>query len=172
MNFSIAVTIRRLFAPRHELSCSWWLWRRLCSALRQRGLSQTRESGAFLLGRQREGRRHIVDFVLYDDLDAHCLDTGIVRLDGRYFSQLWSECKARGLSVVADIHVHPYGSEQSDSDRDHPMISRAGHIALILPRFAAARQSRREIGIYRYLGGKRWQAIPPRERTAFFCIGL
>ena len=37
MNFSIAATISRLFAPRHELSCSWFLWRRLTARLRERG---------------------------------------------------------------------------------------------------------------------------------------
>ena len=42
----------------------------------------------------------------------------------------------RGLTVVADVHVHPGDSGQSNSDRAYPMISQAGHIALILPRFA------------------------------------
>lgn len=172
MNFSIAAIIRRRFAPRHELSCSWFLWWRLRRALRQRGRSSSRESGAFLLGRRSEGRRHIVDFVLYDDLDPHCLDSGIVRFDGRHFGELWALCKTRALSVVADVHVHPGGSGQSHSDRDHPMISRTGHIALILPRFAASPQPRQGIGIYRYLGGKRWATVPGEDRASFFHIGL
>lgn len=172
MNFSIAETTRRLFAPRHELSCSWFLWRRLCEQLRSRGHHCSRESGAFLLGHADAGHRRIVDHVLYDDLDPHCLDTGIVRFDGHYFSDLWALCKARGLNVVADIHVHPEGAGQSDSDRKHPMISRAGHIALILPRFAVPPQPRREIGIYRYLGAKQWATVPPAERLAFFHIGF
>lgn len=172
MNFSIAAIIRRRFAPRHELSCSWWLWWRLCRALRARGRRKSRESGAFLLGHQENGQRRIVDFVLYDDLDLHCLDTGIVRFDGRHFGTLWALCKDRALSVVADIHVHPGGAGQSDSDQDHPMISRAGHVALILPNFAAPPQPRVGIGIYRYLGGKRWETIPRGERRAFFHIGF
>lgn len=172
MNFSIAAIMRRRLAPQHELSCSWWLWWRLIRALRQRGRDASRESGAFLIGRNEGGRRRIVDFVLYDDLDPHCLDTGIVRFDGRHFGALWALCKARALSVVADVHVHPGGAGQSNSDRDHPMISRAGHIALILPNFAAAPQSRMALGIYRYLGGKRWTTIPCDERRAFFHIGL
>ena len=172
MNFSIAAIIRRRFAPRHELSCSWWLWWRLRRALRRRGLGESRESGAFLLGRQEDGRRRIVDFVLYDDLDPHCLDTGIVRFDGRHFGALWALCKARALSVVADIHVHPGGAGQSESDRKHPMISRPGHLALILPNFAAAPQPRSGLGIYRYLGGKRWATVSHRDRRAFFHIGF
>jgi hypothetical protein len=172
MNFSIAVIMRRRFTPRHELSCSWWTWWRLSRALRQRGRGASRESGAFLLGRQEDGRRRIVDFVLYDDLDPHCLDTGIVRFDGRHFGALWAMCKERALSVVADIHVHPAGADQSESDRGHPMISHAGHLALILPNFAASPQPRASIGIYRYLGGKRWAAVGRDDRAAFFHIGF
>lgn len=172
MNFFNLAIIRRLFAPRHELSCSWFLWRRLRKRLRERGCGCSRESGAFLLGRRDGDRARILDFVLYDDLDPCCLDSGIVRFDGRYFSELWAICKARGFSVVADIHVHPGGSGQSESDREHPMISRAGHIALILPRFATGRLPRRDIGMYRYLGGKRWATVPSAERGRFFHIGL
>jgi hypothetical protein len=125
-----------------------------------------------LLGTRRDGRARITSFVLYDDLDPHCLDTGIVRFDGRYFGALWDLCKQRGQAVVADIHVHPDGSYQSYSDRENPMISRAGHIALILPRFAAPPVVRKELGIYVYEGGKRWQSIMRRERETFFHIGL
>ena len=172
MNFFNPVTMRRLFAPRHELWCSWFLWRHLKAKLRERGRHCCRESGAFLLGHREGGSARIVDFVLYDDLDPHALDSGIVRFDGRYFSDLWAMCKLRGLTVVADVHVHPGGSGQSDSDRNHPMISQAGHIALILPRFATGAQPRRGIGIYRYLGGKQWDTVQPSARRQFFHIGL
>jgi proteasome lid subunit RPN8/RPN11 len=172
MNYSIPGIIRRLLAPRHELSCSWFLWRRLLSKLRERGRGGRRESGAFLLGHRRNGRVRIVDFVLYDDLDPNCLDTGIVRLDGRYFGELWALCKDRGFTVVADVHTHPGESGQSDSDRAHPMISKAGHLALILPDFAAPPVHRRSIGIYRYEGAKRWHVVPTWSRRAFLHIGI
>jgi hypothetical protein len=148
------------------------LWRRLCTRLRERGRNAGRESGAFLLGRRKDGRARIVDFILYDDLDRHALDTGIVHFDGRYFGALWHICKRRGLSVVADVHVHPGGAGQSTSDRDHPMISRAGHIALILPDFARPPVRTETIGVYRYLGDKRWQTVPVHMRRSFLHIGL
>jgi len=172
MNFSIAETIRRLCAPRHELSSSWLLWRRLTDGLRQRGHYGKRESGAFLLGCRRAGRVRVTQFVLYDDLDPKCLETGIVRFDGRYFGALWELCNRHGLSVVADVHTHPAGSQQSDSDRAYPMISRAGHVALILPNFAASPVRRDEVGIYRYEGSKRWSPVPAKNRTTFLHIGL
>jgi proteasome lid subunit RPN8/RPN11 len=172
MNFSIARIIRRFCTPQHELSCSWLLWRRLVKRLRQRGWSASRESGAFLLGYRKGGCARIVDFILYDDLDPHALDTGIVRFDGRYFGDLWDLCKGRGLSVVADVHVHPGDPGQSDSDRAHPMISRAGHIALILPNFARSPVRTKTIGMYRYLGNKSWDAVPARARRTFLHIGV
>lgn len=172
MNYFNLATMRHILAPRHELSCSWFLWRRLKTKLRERGDRCRRESGAFLLGHREGSRARISDFVLYDDLDPHALDSGIVRFDGRYFGDLWAICKSRGLTVVADVHVHPGGSSQSESDRAHPMICRAGHIALILPRFATGSQPRRDIGIYRYLGRKRWETVERSARRIFFHIGL
>jgi proteasome lid subunit RPN8/RPN11 len=172
MSFSIVEIIRRLWSPRHELSCSWFLWRRLMAELRDHGRDGVRESGAFLLGRRHKGRAKILDFVLYDNLDPHCLDTGIVNFDGRYFGTLWEMCKVRALSVVADVHTHPGGSQQSDSDRAHPMISCAGHLALIVPQFAAPPVRRREVGIYRYEGAKNWRSVPTDERRSFFYIGI
>lgn len=172
MNFSIAATTRRLLAPRHKLSCSWFLWRRLCRHLRERGRRQTRESGAFLLGRRDGERSRIVDFVLYDDLDPACLESGIVRFDGRYFGELWSICRVRGLTVVADVHVHPREAVQSESDQRHPMISCSGHLAIILPHFAMPPLRRRDIGLYRYQGSHAWQTISPAERRSYFHIGF
>jgi hypothetical protein len=172
MNFSIAEITRRLLAPQHELSCSWWRWRRLLTGLRARGRG-TRESGAFLLGhKDAAGRRHIVDFLLYDDLDPRALDTGIVRLDGRHFGKLWDLCRARELTVVADVHTHPGGAGQSGSDQAHPIIARAGHLALIVPNFAAAPVRRETLGIYRYGGGGQWDTVPANHRRDFFHIGL
>lgn len=172
MNFSIPETTRHLCAPQHELSCSWWLWRRLLAALRERGRDRTRESGAFLLGWRRGGRARIEHFALYDDLDPRCLDSGIVRFDGRHFGALWELCERSSRTVVADVHTHPYGAEQSESDRDNPMISRAGHVALIVPQFAAPPVPRDTVGIYQYRGAKQWDVVPRTKRRAFFHLGL
>jgi proteasome lid subunit RPN8/RPN11 len=172
MNFSTVAIICRLLAPRHELSCPWRVWCRLLQDLHDRG-GGVRESGAFLLGHvDKRGRRRIVDYLLYDDLDPHALDTGIVHLDGSHFGKLWDLCARRNLMVVADVHTHPGGSGQSDSDRAHPIIARAGHIALILPNRAAAPVNLSAVGIYRYDGGGRWQTIPARQRRQFFFIGI
>jgi hypothetical protein len=56
--------------------------------------------------------------------------------------------------------------------RAHPMISRAGHIALILPDFARPPVRTQSIGIYRYLGNKNWDAVPTTARRSFLHIGV
>jgi hypothetical protein len=62
------------------------------------------------------------------------------------------------MTVVADAHVHPFGAGQSRSDRENPMIARAGHIAIILPRMARSPIRRWAVGVYEYLGDHHWQA--------------
>lgn len=164
--------MRRLIAPRHRLSFPPRLWERLLRHLRERGRNETRESGAFLVGTRLGDRARVLDFVLYDDLDPHCLDSGIVRFDGRYFDELWDLCSQRELAVVADVHVHPSGAGQSESDRAHPMISRSGHIAIIIPSFARKPVHRHDLGIYEYRGGKQWHVVAVRERERFLHIGV
>jgi len=110
--------------------------------------------------------------LLYDEVDPGSLMSGIVRLDGKFFGALWQFCGEHELSVVADVHTHPGSPEQSPSDRDNPIISRAGHIALILPNFAMGFIPRRDIGIYEYQGAKTWKSIANVQRRSFFHIGF
>jgi hypothetical protein len=97
------------------------------------------------------------EFAFYDSIDPHALDSGIVRFNGDRFPILWGICRARGYGVVADVHVHPRGHGQSESDRANPVIPRAGHIAFILPDFAAGPNDSGSIGMYEYLGDGAWR---------------
>lgn len=168
MNSSVVQTTPPPSLP--ELSCSSALWRQLLDVLRERGQHGKRESGAFLLGERTNSHSRILQFEAYDDLDPHSLDRGIVHFDGRFYGALWERCRQSGLLVVADVHTHPFGSGQSPSDRTHPMIAAASHIALILPRFAMGQLPLEEIGMYRYLGARRWHTVPITERANFLLI--
>ncbi len=157
MNFSTLKTTS--MRPLHDqVSVSARTWRMLLCGLRARGLG-VRESGAFLLGTRAQDSVKIVDFVLYDDLDPHALDTGIIRFDGRHFGALWKHCRSVDLDVVADVHTHPAAAYQSPSDQAHPMIACSGHVALIIPNFAMPPLRIEDIGIYRYLGNKNWESM-------------
>ena len=138
------------------------LWKDLIGELHQRTLRR-HESGAFLLGRTNGAGRHVERVVYYDDLDPHAYRTGVVILHGASFGRLWDICRASGLSVVADIHVHPEGAGQSLADRYNPMIARAGHLALIVPRFARPPVLPESLGFYEYLGGHRWRSFRGRS---------
>ncbi|MDC4203614.1 MAG: hypothetical protein MPW14_10890 [Candidatus Manganitrophus sp.] len=129
--------------------------------LRERG-GGVRESGAFLLGTDNGGERVVRRIVLYDDLDPNCLNEGYVHFDGHRYGRLWELCAQASLSVIADVHTHPYGPGQSHSDKMHPMISIPGHIALIVPNYAQGLIRASDVGVYMYHGRYRWTAYRGR----------
>lgn len=139
-------------------SISYTIWRALIKQLRLRGQGR-RESGAFLLGKV--GQDKITTFILYDDLDPHCLDEGIVVFDGQGFMALWKICETRKLCVIADVHTHSgTWTGQSDLDKRNPMIGTKGHLALILPNYAKNHfMNLQGIGIYEYLGAHKWRTL-------------
>lgn len=171
MNYSIRATIQDLVAPDRQISCSVWLWRQGLMELRRRGKNR-HESGAFLLGHKRENKRKIARFIYYDDLDPHCLDTGIVVLDGSVFGKLWKICRDMDMEVVADVHTHPGLPFQSYTDQSNPMIGVPGHIAIIVPNLARRITGAAKLGIYQYLGDHRWQAHLKKAASRFFYIGI
>lgn len=152
-----------------KLEISQFNWLRLQRMLKRMGRG-TRESGAFLLAAS--GSMRVKKFVAYDDLDPHCLDTGIIRFDGKGYVLLWDLCGKTGLRVIADVHTHPTDwTDQSASDLSNPMIPRAGHIALIMPRYASSiSMGKKGVGIHEYLGEGKW-CIRTKSR-GFFKITL
>jgi len=171
MNFSIRAIIQGLVAPNHILTCSKILWNSGLYEIKRRGNGQ-RESGAFLLGNEKNGVRQIRRFIYYNDLDPHCLDQGYVRFNGTAYGQLWKICEASNLRVVGDIHTHPGVAFQSSSDRQNPMIAIKGHIALIVPHFASQIARPEELGIYEYLGEHRWKNHSGKNAAVLFYIGI
>lgn len=155
----------RALEPR--LICDSAVWAAGVRELERRTLNGRRESGAFLLGRDNGGRKQIVEFVYYDDIDPNSLDTGIVRFAGNKLPKLWEHCRKRGYGVVADVHVHPGGYGQSASDQADPVMPRAGHLAIIIPHFARHETQPGGIGIYEYLGNGNWQDHSPKGPSFF-----
>jgi len=142
-----------------KLQMPHFLWWCLVSDLRRRGRG-VRESGAFLLGVP--GSISVSEYVCYDDLDPHCLDTGIIRFDGSGYVPLWKLCTEKGLKVLADVHTHPSGwTGQSGTDIANPMIAQAGHIAIIVPHYARrSRLGTKGANLYLYGGNGRWNTLP------------
>ena len=153
---SLIVTLARsVFGPRPDIICEDAVWIEGVKELRRRAAGK-RESGAFLLGTQGKCRK-VKEFIFYDDIDPRALKSGIVVIDGRHLGKLWKLCREKGQRVVADIHVHPGGFQQSYSDRANPIIAETNHIAFILPNYATGAARPGEIGIYRYLGARKWK---------------
>lgn len=150
----IATLARIAFGPQPEILCSRQIWQAGTKELRRR-TNGRHESGAFLLGRK--GKPHIIEeFIFYDDIDPHALDTGMVIIDGRRLGKLWSMCRETGREVIADVHVHPGSFGQSESDRANPVMAEVGHVAIILPYFAGGSNQPGKIGVHQYLGRRQW----------------
>lgn len=155
-----------LAGRRASLICKEEIWLAGTEELARRTRNCRQESGAFLLGTEGDVKR-IEKFVFYDDIDPRALSSGIVHFDGSKYPLLWGICRADGLQVVADVHVHPGGYQQSYSDRTEPAMPRAGHIAMILADFAQREVRPGGIGIYEYLGNRQW-SDRTREGRSFF----
>jgi hypothetical protein len=151
----ISTLARFAIGARPDVTCSAEVWTAGLAELRRRA-GGYRESGAFLLGTKGPTRR-IEQFVYYDDIDAGALSTGIVIIDGRKLGALWDHCRHTKLEVVADVHVHPQGYWQSRSDQHNPIIAEIGHKAIIIPDYACKSTLPGKIGVYEYLGARRWR---------------
>lgn len=147
--------------------CRRRLWVDILRELRDRGRGQ-RESGGFLLGRREGNCRVIEGFLAYDAVDPDAL-RGHIEFDGSRMNVVWSECRRRGLQVVADVHTHPGGFGQSDIDRGNPMIPERGHLALIIPGFAQRFCLPGKIGIYEFRGRDGWVDHSARG-SQFFAV--
>lgn len=144
---------------RNPIDISYYMWFRILRSLRIRG-EGVRESGAFLLSDS--DRRKISDYLLYDDIDPHALDSGIVDFNPALLGKVWEYCEKHSLKVVADIHTHPKGASirQSPLDKKNPVIPRPGYIAMIVPDYSKNRfLPINRVGVYEYLGNKKWDTI-------------
>lgn len=148
--------LRTVLGRPPRLVCDSRLWNRGIDELSRRACGK-RESGAFLLGSAKGRTRRIEQFLFYDDVDPNCFGHGIVEFDGSRFGIVWQKCRDAEMTVVADVHVHPGHYGQSSTDRHNPMIPEAGHLALIIPHFAAHNRLPGKIGIYEYLGTRQWR---------------
>ncbi len=171
MSFSIKTIIRAFAAPDHRLNCPTGLWARTMEELHRR-THRRHESGAFLLGHEHGGLRSASDVVYYDDLDPAAYASGVCILKADSFSKLWAMCRARQVTVVADIHTHPDAAFQSEADRTNPMVARPGHIAVIVPDFAMPPVRYDRLGIFEYEGEHRWADRGHNRHRGFIYTGF
>jgi proteasome lid subunit RPN8/RPN11 len=155
MTFSIRTITRALLRRNRGIRFGPKRWTGLLAELDQRGERQ-HEAGAFLLGARSGDLREVQDVVFYDDLEPDAYNSGVCILHAPAFAVLWSMCRARGLTVVGDIHTHGEGASQSEADRTNPMVAREGHIAIIVPNFAMGHPPRETLSVFEYRGNHAW----------------
>jgi proteasome lid subunit RPN8/RPN11 len=147
------------FSRRRIIQIRRNIWKTMVRQLEIRG-GGVRESGAFLLGRPRRRHPLVTHVVYFDDLEPGSLN-GAVHLTLVAYSRLWALCSELGVEVLGDVHTHPGDIvAQSKIDQDNPLVARAGHIALIVPRFAKGRIKPADVAAYEYLGDDGWRNRP------------
>ena len=149
--------------PRPLLEVSQALFHALVVDLANSGRG-VKESGAFLLGRQDGFRRFVTSYLMYDKVAPQSSGQhAYVAFTAEEMARAWEHCYATGLQVVADVHTHPFGPSQSISDRAHPIVSVAGHVALIVPNFARGSPQPRDLGVHLFGGAGRWHSMFEEE---------
>lgn len=119
-----------------------------------------KEAGAFLLGTTVGATRKVKSYLMYDVIaPTSSSEHDYVVLTGEEMAAAWDHCYRVGLEVVADVHTHPMGPRQSVSDRAHPMVSVAGHVALIVPWFAMREPMPADLGVHVFHGSSRWTSM-------------
>ncbi len=119
-----------------------------------------KEAGAFLLGALDGQQRCVTSYLMYDKVaPLSSSKHAYVAFTAEEMARAWEHCYAVGLQVVADVHTHPFGPAQSISDRAHPIVSVAGHVALIVPNFAKGSPQPRDLGVHLFGGSGRWKSM-------------
>lgn len=119
-----------------------------------------KEAGAFLLGYADGGSRTVTAYLMYDVVAPESSRKhAYVAFTANETARAWEHCYATGLQVVADVHTHPQGPRQSVTDRAHPIVSVAGHVALIVPHFSMRNPRPIDLGVHIFEGSRRWRSL-------------
>lgn len=130
-----------------------------------------KESGAFLLGTNDGRIRKASSYLMYETIaPVSSGEHDYVALTALEMAAAWDHCYRVGLEVVADVHTHPLGPAQSLSDRAHPIVSVAGHVALIVPQFGMRDPTPADLGVHVFHGDGRWMSMFGEQARAAVVI--
>jgi len=147
------------------------LYRELIRDLAASGRGQ-KESGAFLLGTQDDGVRKVTSYLMYDVIaPASSREHDYVALTGEEMATAWSHAigwVSRRWPTFIRIHS---GCTESLGSR-HPMVSIAGHVALIVPSFATGNPMPGDLGIHRLSRNGQWESMFGEQSRAALHLTL
>lgn len=135
------------------------LYSALIADLAQSGRG-VKEAGAFLFGQANGPTRRVSSYLMYDAIAPESSRKhNYVAFTSEEMAAAWDFCYANRLEVVADIHTHPKGPEQSITDKAHPIVSISGHVALIAPYFAMRNPQPCDLGVHVFEGNGLWRSM-------------
>lgn len=141
---------------------------RLGEGLVEQTLARLRNCGA--------GRRECVVFwtgplvapALADGLlhPLHRAGLGGYEVDQGWLARTWTQLAAEGRAIRAQVHTHPREAFHSATDDAFPIISTAGFLSLVIPRFAAPPQTLGDAFLARLEADGGWSSHEPRSLLA------
>lgn len=142
--------------PLHRLEMPRSVYDALVADLAHSGRG-IKEAGAFLLGSVNDAGRRVSSYLMYDVVAPESSRKhAYVALTAEDMARAWEYCYSTGLQVIADVHTHPFGPHQSVTDRAHPIVSVAGHVAIIVPNFAMGTPTPADLGVHEFKGDGCW----------------
>lgn len=142
---------------------------RIAAELYRRGGYGKTEAGCFLLGQINGTDRVVEDIVYFDDVDPNAYRYAAIRFDTTKLSAVYDICEAKSLSIVGDMHTHPFEAFLSPIDRAYPVMALAGHVSIILP-YDGRYRTARQVAVNVYQRDGNWAALPQGECASYLGI--
>ena|SRR3569832_1027608 len=154
-----------------QLQVAKKLWVTTWLGLQERSAGQREAACVWLGGRTRE-TEIATDIVFLDDLPGTVGRRLQHRTSRQAVAILLELARAKGLSIVADIHTHPSDwVDLSDVDREHPIEYRVGLVAIVLPSFALGEPDLARTGVHQYLGNGDWERLDGSQSNPRLVLG-
>jgi hypothetical protein len=95
--------------------------------------------------------------------DAECW--GGIHVSSAHTGLLYAHCHARGLTLLAQVHSHPFGAFHSPVDERSPHSAELGFLSIVVPNFGACDYERfADWCIFEQVAYENWREWDPEER--------
>lgn len=84
--------------------------------------------------------------------------------DPRWLHQFFVDLRRERRSARGQVHTHGFRASHSPTDDAYPLVSTAGFLSLVVPRFAMRQPTPDELFLVEAIGDGSWRRIDPSAR--------
>lgn len=93
----------------------------------------------------------------------HRAARGGYEVDRRWLASTWDALGRGRRTIRAQVHTHPGPAFHSRTDDLYPIVSSAGFLSLVIPRFAREPQTLADAHLVRLEADGSWSSLDPRQ---------